>query len=142
MPFEYVSSFGTHPLRIRAKLEMKTYSDMLYMPTREIRDSGAIEFRTHLLWIRDKLEMKTYFDMFYMPTCEIRDSDAIRVCFKFLDTSFMDSCSNPRVSFIYLQVNLTSDVILIYFEIHGSSIMDMAFFCAFYASSKIKALLE
>ena len=49
MPFEYVSSFGTHPLWIRAKLEMKTYFDMLYMPTREIRDSDAIrvcfEFR-------------------------------------------------------------------------------------------------
>ena len=91
MPFEYVSSFGTHPSWIRAKLEMKTYFDMLYMPTREIRDSGAIEFRTHLLWIRDKLEMKTYFGMLYMPTREIRDSDAIRVCSEFRDASFMDS---------------------------------------------------
>ena len=49
MQFEYVSSFGTHPLWIRVKLEMKTYFDMLYMPIREIQDSDAIrvgsEFR-------------------------------------------------------------------------------------------------
>ena len=29
-----------------------------------------------------------------MPTWEIRDSDAIRVCFEFLDSSFMDSCQS------------------------------------------------
>ena len=52
MPFEYVSSFGTHPLWIRAKLEMKSYFDMLYMPTKKIRDSDAIrvcEFRDSYL---------------------------------------------------------------------------------------------
>ena len=42
MPFEYVSSFETHPLWIRAKLEMRTYFDMLHMSTGEIRDSDAI----------------------------------------------------------------------------------------------------
>ena len=42
MPFEYVSSFGTRHLWIRDKLKMKTYFDMLYMSTGEIRDSDAI----------------------------------------------------------------------------------------------------
>ena len=60
MPFEYVSSFETHPLWIRAKLEIRTYFDMLHMSTGEIRDSDAIrvcfEFR----------------DSSFMDSCQIR----------------------------------------------------------------------
>ena len=42
MPFEYVSSFGTHPLWISAKLGMERWCKVFYMPTGEIRDSDAI----------------------------------------------------------------------------------------------------
>ena len=62
MPFEYVSSFGTHPLWIIAKLGMERWCKVFYIPTGEIRDSDAIRdvssFRTHPLWIRAKLSMK------------------------------------------------------------------------------------
>ena len=43
MPFEYVSSFGTYPLGITAKLGMERWCKVLYMPTCEIRDSDAIQ---------------------------------------------------------------------------------------------------
>ena len=49
MPFEYVSSFRTHPLWIHAELGMDRYYIGFYMPTCEILDSDAIrvcfEFR-------------------------------------------------------------------------------------------------
>ena len=49
MPLEYISSFRTDPLWIRAKLGMDRYYLGFYMPTGEIRDSDAIrvcfEFR-------------------------------------------------------------------------------------------------
>ena len=86
MPFEYVSSFRTHPLWIRAKLGMDRYYIGFYMPTGEIRDydpirvcfefqdSSSIDsrqimygsqmpfeyvssFRLHTSWIRAKLGM-------------------------------------------------------------------------------------
>ena len=63
MLFEYVSSFGTHPLWIRTKLEMKTYFDMHYIPTGESLDPDAIrvcfEFR----------------DSSFMDSCQIRNED-------------------------------------------------------------------
>ena len=52
MPFEYISSFRTHPLWISAKLGMERGCKVFYILTGEIRDSDAIrvcfEFRDSL----------------------------------------------------------------------------------------------
>ena len=60
MPFEYISSFGTHTLWIHAELRMDRYWDVLYMPTGEIRDSDAI--RVHF----------EFCDSSFMDSCRIK----------------------------------------------------------------------
>ena len=60
------SSFGTHPLWIRAKLGMERWCKVFYLPTGEIRDSDAI---------RVSFEFQ---DSSFMDSCRIKNGTLIR----------------------------------------------------------------